>query len=218
MRTTTRLMLMGNQYKRDHEGADRHRQPGGYGRNVPEYTPPRNMEPEALRYGHEPGYGDDGGKYWPRKNGHSKDPLQGKREEHQQRFGMDEEYERQQRRNKLMRHEEDDEEEEPYAGKKKVDEKCARKWVEKMKNVDGSIGAHFQPERAEQLRKRMCPECEQWEWYVAVNMMFSDYAETAQQMGVDADEYYAHMAKAFLQDEDAGEGKLAKYMENIPKK
>lgn len=217
MRTTTRLMLMGKQYKRDHEGMERQGRHTGYGHHEPEYTPPHNMEPEAMRYGHEPGYGDDGGKYWPRKNGHSKDPLQGRHEEHQQRFGMDEDYERQQRRRKLMHHEEDDDEE-PYSGTKKVDEKCARKWVDKMKNSDGSTGPYFETEDAERLRKMICPECQQWEWYVAINMMHSDYAEAAQEMGVDGEEYYAHMAKAFLKDKDAGEDKLAKYMEHIPKK
>lgn len=100
----------------------------------------------------------------------------------------------------------------------KVDEEHAHKWVGKMHNADGSMGAHFSPEKAEQLRKAHYPEGDKWDWYVAVNMMYSDYMPVAKKMGMDKEEFYCAMAKAFLDDPDAGEGKIAKYMENIPKK
>ena len=109
----------------------------------------------------------------------------------------------------------------PEHGKKdhkEVDEECAMKWMHGMKNADGSQSPHFKPDMAEQLRNAYCPDCKKWEWFVAVNMMYADYGEVAKKMGVDRDEYYAHMAKAFLMDEDAGPHKLAKYMETIPKK
>jgi hypothetical protein len=93
-----------------------------------------------------------------------------------------------------------------------VDEHTARMWVQKM-----SGGEHFNMEQAEQLRKAHCPECEKAEFYVAMNMMYSDYCDPAKKMGVDRGDFYALMAKAFLMDDDAGPHKLQKYMETIPK-
>lgn len=92
-----------------------------------------------------------------------------------------------------------------------VDEHTARKWVQKM---DG--GEKFKPEMVEQLRNAHCPHCEKWEFYTAINMMYSDYCEAAKKLGVDRADFYALMAKAFLEDADAGEHKLRKYMETIP--
>ena len=99
-----------------------------------------------------------------------------------------------------------------------VDEQKAMQWVGKMRNADGSTGPHFKPEVAEQLRAAHCPKCDKWEFMVALNMMYSDYADVAKKFGADKPEFYVHMAKAFLEDEDAGEDKLAKYMECIPEK
>ena len=99
---------------------------------------------------------------------------------------------------------------------KEVDERQAMEWTSKMRNLDGSIGPHFKPEMAEQLRAAHCPKCDRWEFMVALNMMYADYSEVAKKFGADKPEFYTCMAKAFLEDPDAGEGKLAKYMEVIP--
>lgn len=93
-----------------------------------------------------------------------------------------------------------------------VDEHTARMWVNKM---DG--GEHFKMEQSEQLRNAICPDCERWEYYVAINAMYSDHHNTAKAMGVDKPECYAHLAKDFLHDKDAGPHKLRKYMEIIPR-
>ena len=113
-----------------------------------------------------------------------------------------------------------DDEDEPkhkHKAHKEVDEECAMKWVQKMEPIDGTSMPKFKPEQAEQLRKAHCPECKQWEFFVAMNMMYADYAEVAKKLGVNRDDYYALMAKAFLLDDDAKPGKLAKYMEEIAK-
>lgn len=98
----------------------------------------------------------------------------------------------------------------------KVDERKAMEWTRKMKNPDGSTGPHFKPETAEQLRTAHCPMCDRWEFMVAINMMYADYAEVAKKFGADKPEFYVCMAKAFLEDPDAKDGKLARYMEVIP--
>lgn len=98
----------------------------------------------------------------------------------------------------------------------KVNEHKAMEWVRDMRNPDGSTGPHFKQEMSEQLRTAHCPKCEKWEFMVALNMMYADYSEVAKKFSADKPEFYACMAKAFLEDPDAGEGKLAKYMEVIP--
>lgn len=92
-----------------------------------------------------------------------------------------------------------------------VDEKTARRWV---RDMDG--GEHFDMQTAMQHRS-ICPECDPYEWYVALNAMYSDHCETAKKYGMDKPDFYASLAKDFLMDKDAGPHKLRKYMETIPK-
>ena len=96
---------------------------------------------------------------------------------------------------------------------RKVDEQMADGWVRRMQNADGTTGPKFKIDQTEQLRQMYCMECDKWEFFVVMNMMYSDYCEVARHMGVDRQEYYAMLSKAFLCDEDAGEHKLQKYME-----
>lgn len=91
-----------------------------------------------------------------------------------------------------------------------VDEHTARMWVQKM---DG--GEHFKLEQAEQQRNAICPDCDKYEFYVAMNAMWNDHCETAKKMNVDRPDYYAHLAKDFLKDKDAKPNKLRRYMEHI---
>lgn len=63
----------------------------------------------------------------------------------------------------------------------------------------------------------MCPDCNKWEWYVAMNAMYSDHCETAKKVNMDKPEFYAHLAKDFLKDSDAKPHKLRRYMEHIAK-
>lgn len=93
-----------------------------------------------------------------------------------------------------------------------VDEHTARHWVSKMEG-----GEKFKAEQAEQLRLAHCPNCDKWEFYVALNMMYSDYCEAFKKLGMDRVDAYVMMAKSFLEDKDAGPHKLRKYMETIPK-
>ena len=95
---------------------------------------------------------------------------------------------------------------------KPVDEHTARMWVSEMEG-----GEKWKPEQIEQLRQTMCPECSKWEFYTAINAMYSDYCETAKKMGVDKPEFYAYLAKDFLKDKDAKPHKLRRYMETIAK-
>ena len=102
--------------------------------------------------------------------------------------------------------------------KVKFDEHKAKEWVGRMKNNDGTTGEHFKAEQTEQMRNAHCPDCDKMEFWAAMNMMYSDYCDVAKKMNIDRPDFYAPMAKAFLMDKDAGEGKLARYMKYIAEK
>lgn len=102
--------------------------------------------------------------------------------------------------------------------KVKFDEHKAKEWVGRMKNNDGTTGEHFKAEQTEQMRNAHCPDCDKMEFWAAMNMMYSDYCDVAKKMNIDRPDFYAHMAKAFLMDKDAGEEKMAKYMKYIAEK
>lgn len=96
-----------------------------------------------------------------------------------------------------------------------MDEQTARHWVRKMRNADGTPSPHWQPEQVEPLRMQYCPDCGKWEFWATMNMLYADYGNVAKQMGVDKPEYYACMAEAFLEDEDAKDNKLMRYMKAV---
>lgn len=207
MKMATKLMLMEDQAKKEKGGIH-----GAYG-----------GEHEARRYGHEPGFGNDYGEgRMQRQRG--MDPMSGRRESAGRHHERDDDYDgRQKVHGQKHGYEAEDDEEDDrrshrHKGHGQVDEWQARRWVSTMKGENGKSGEHYAPEKAEMLMRQYCPECDEWEWYVAINMMHSDYGQIAKQVGVDCDTMCAMLAKAFIQDEDAAEGKLRKYMETIPKK
>lgn len=91
----------------------------------------------------------------------------------------------------------------------------AQKWTKKMKNSDGSSGPHWDMTQTNTLRERHNIDVDPVEFYVAVNMMYSDYCAVAKKYGADNSEFYAMMAKAFLKDKDAGPDKLKNYFEEV---
>ncbi len=127
----------------------------------------------------------------------------------------DDDDERESKSRKKQRHPDSDDWGEDYS--EHIGESKAREWVMKMRGADGSQGAHFAPEAAEQLRVSHCPDCDRWDFYATVNMLYSDYSHALKKLGMDKPEVYACLSKAFLCDDDAKPGKLARYMKCIPK-
>lgn len=84
-------------------------------------------------------------------------------------------------------------------------------WVGAMKNADGTHGGHWTMEKTEEIRKQRGIECDPVMFYAAMNMMYSDYCKAAEKTGAVSVDFYAYMAKAFLDDEDAATNKLARY-------
>lgn len=73
-------------------------------------------------------------------------------------------------------------------------------------------------EQTEAVRKQRGIECDPFMFYAAMNMMYSDYCKAAEKTGATSVDFYAYMAKAFLDDKDAAPNKLARYYHCIVKK
>lgn len=82
------------------------------------------------------------------------------------------------------------------------DESLARKAVSRMKNVDGSIGEHWSMEQTDTIAKQEKINHKE-DFYYVVNMLYSDFSEV---LGSDASTYIK-MAKAYINDPDASDGK-----------
>ena len=86
-----------------------------------------------------------------------------------------------------------------------------------MVNEDGSKGAHWNMDQTKQVMEQRGIQCDPVEFYIAINMMYSDYYPVAKKLNVNSVDFYADMARAFLEDKDAGKDKLAKYFAYVVK-
>lgn len=91
-------------------------------------------------------------------------------------------------------------------------------WKQRMENEDGTRGAHYSMDQIMSVADRLgikFSEFDEKEFCIAVNMMYSDYCNVAKHYVAPDKEimFFADLAKAFLEDEDAPEGseKLALY-------
>lgn len=100
-------------------------------------------------------------------------------------------------------------------GVKPLTRETAEEWVRKLQNEDGTSGAHWNFDQTKQVITQKGLDCDPVEFFVAMNMMYSDYGKVAKKMGVNNLDFYVDMAKAFLDDKDAAEDKLARYYEYV---
>lgn len=92
------------------------------------------------------------------------------------------------------------------------------RWMEDLENEDGTRGPHYTKDQVEQYRHSLGITCDLPELYAATNMMYSDYCRVMKKYGADRPEVYVELARAFLDDKDAGvKDKLAAYYEYIVK-
>ena len=80
----------------------------------------------------------------------------------------------------------------------------------KMINEDGTTGGHWNVEQTTQVAKSMgipFTNFNEYDWNYVMNMMYSDYYGSVNNDATT----YAKMAKKFLEDKDAPEGKAMKY-------
>lgn len=83
------------------------------------------------------------------------------------------------------------------------DEKLAKMAVAKMRNVDGTNGEHWSMEQTNSFADQY-GIVHKADWYYTMNMLYSDFAQV---IGSDANNF-AKLAKAYMQDPDAQEGKV----------
>lgn len=96
-------------------------------------------------------------------------------------------------------------------------DRMAKEWTAKMENEDGSRGPHWTIEQTKQVQAQRGITCDPLEFWVAINAMYSDYCKVAKTHNANTIEFYADMAKAFLDDKDAKPDKLALYYTYIVK-
>lgn len=103
-----------------------------------------------------------------------------------------------------------------YPLMEQLTEEVASAWVGNMKNADQehTTGAKWSRETVKPLAVKhgfTTPE-KQLEFWAVMNMMYSDYAETAKKHGVSTLDFFADMAKAWMKDPDAVKHKTAAYI------
>lgn len=101
------------------------------------------------------------------------------------------------------------------SGEPQFDEEMATEWAEGLKNEDGSKGPHWTFEQTKQMQSQKGIDCDPWEFYAAMNMLYSDYGKVAKKFGTSNVDFFVEMTKAFLHDKDAPKNKLALYYECI---
>lgn len=96
-------------------------------------------------------------------------------------------------------------------------EECALKAVSKMENEDGSRGEHWSLEETASIANQYGinlkgEKYNKYDWYVALNMIRSDYYRAVVTMtSSDHIKYFVELAKAWLNDKDIEEGKMWYY-------
>ena len=98
-----------------------------------------------------------------------------------------------------------------YDGYSKIDRRRGEELLRNLKNTDGTTGEHWTYDQTQQVMERMGISCDPVEFWVSMNMMYSDYCGVAKKIGINNADFYGSMAEAFLKDPDAHENKLARY-------
>ena len=88
----------------------------------------------------------------------------------------------------------------------KMSHEDIEKWKKHMKNQDGTMGEHFKKEQVMQAARQIGVNPEEYGnehiFGLVMNMMYSDYCAVAKKFGLDRPDFYAELAKAFLNDKD----------------
>ena len=95
-------------------------------------------------------------------------------------------------------------------------EEYAHKAVSKMENEDGTKGPHYSLEEAYRLAQqygiKLDGEFNKYDWFVALNMIYSDYYRTIMTItGNSNTKHFIDLTKAWLEDKDIDEGKMWYY-------
>lgn len=94
-----------------------------------------------------------------------------------------------------------------------LDMDTADDWVRSMKTSDHTRSPHWNKEQIKQLidQREEFRDCNPTELYAVMNMLYADYCEVAKKFGINHVDFFAHLAKAWMNDEDAPKDKTARY-------
>lgn len=93
----------------------------------------------------------------------------------------------------------------------------AMEWTGDMENSDGSKGPHWSMEQVRQVMEQRGIDCDPLQFFAVLNSVYSDYCAVAKKHGVNKMDFYADLAKAWLEDPDAVDDKASRYFEYIVK-
>lgn len=99
----------------------------------------------------------------------------------------------------------------------KMTRERADQWLKGLHNEDGTTGAHWNFDQAVNVMKQKDYNVDPVDFYVAINMMYSDYFKVAKKLNINTVDFYGCMAEAFLNDKDAVPDKLSAYYAYIVK-
>jgi hypothetical protein len=104
-------------------------------------------------------------------------------------------------------------------GEERFDKETAHEWVENMKDSSGNVGGKYSWSQAHQyaVNKGITSDKKIAEFYAAMNAMYSDFHAAGEKFGVDTPDFYACLAKLFMDDPDAVNDKMAMYYKYIVK-
>lgn len=99
---------------------------------------------------------------------------------------------------------------------RKFDKPMAEAWMRNIQNEDGRQGPRWSEDQTRQVMKQRSIDCDPIQFWVAMNVMYADYGKIFAKYGMgDRIDFFADMAKAFLDDKDAVEDKLGRYYECV---
>lgn len=99
--------------------------------------------------------------------------------------------------------------------KKPITKEEAEEWSHGLKNADGSKGPHWTFEQSKQVMLQRGFDVDPYEFYLVLNMLYSDFCEVLKNHGIAKMDLYADLAKAWINDPDAVENKTAEYFTYI---
>lgn len=94
-------------------------------------------------------------------------------------------------------------------------EETAEMLAAHMENEDGTHGPHWTYDQVKNIIGQKGIQADPAEFFLAMNMMYSDYCKVAKKMNINTVDFYSGMAKAFLDDKDGGKNKLMKYFRYV---
>lgn len=102
----------------------------------------------------------------------------------------------------------------------RFDRRMAEEWMSGLQNEDGTNGPHWNMRQAETVMAQKEIGGSPLDFWVALNMAYSDYCNVAKKLGMGGNmDFYVYMAEAFLNDKDSigggGAEKLARYYNSV---